>query len=48
MLYPLQADGFTAFNWDWFTDVDPDSMHQAIDEKLAILGEPYILPNPYV
>ena len=32
-LYPLQADGFTAFNWDWLTDDNPNSFVETITKK---------------
>jgi hypothetical protein len=44
-MYPISRD-FTAFNWDWLTDEDPDPFIMAMNGKSAILGEPYILPDP--
>jgi hypothetical protein len=46
--YPLTSEEFTAFNWDWLTDEDPDPLIQCIDKIRAIIGEPYILPDLYV
>jgi hypothetical protein len=44
----MASEDFTAFNWDWLTDEDPDPFIQSYNTSRAILGEPYILPDPYV
>jgi hypothetical protein len=43
---PLPSETFSAINWDWLTDVDPDPFISSYETKRAILGEPYNLPDP--
>jgi hypothetical protein len=45
-LYPIPSEGLSAFNWDWLTDEDPDPFISSYQTKRAVLGEPYILPDP--
>jgi hypothetical protein len=47
-MYPLLGDGFTAYNWDWFTDEDSEPFEQTYQQQRALIGVPYILPDPYV
>jgi hypothetical protein len=44
--YPMPSEDFTAFNWDWLSQPDPYVVVHSVDTVRAILGEPYILPDP--
>jgi hypothetical protein len=44
--YPMASEDFTAFNWDWLSDTDTDAFIHSVDTVRAILGEPYMLPDP--
>jgi hypothetical protein len=44
-MYPIQSSGFSAYNWDRFTYIDPAPLLGSITTKRAILGEPYMNPD---
>jgi hypothetical protein len=44
-MYPIQSSGFSAYNWDWYTYIDPDPFIGSIATKRAVLGTPYMNPD---
>jgi hypothetical protein len=44
-MYPIQSSGFSAYNWDWYTYVDPDPFITSIATKRAVLGTSYMNPD---
>jgi hypothetical protein len=43
-LYPIQSSGFSAYNFDWYTDIEVDPFVSSIATKRAVLGTTYMNP----